>query len=104
MNEKGVRVDFRLLREHGCCRRGKSTLTPFSKCGQLEEGFLRLRCAQCRADKLGACSCRKRGFCRSCGARRMAEPAALLADEVLPERPLRQWVLRCRCRWRCAFR
>jgi hypothetical protein len=29
----------------------------------------------------------------SCGARRMAETAALLADEVLPERPLRQWVL-----------
>jgi len=27
-----------------------------------------------------------------CGARRMAETAALLADEVLPERPLRQWV------------
>src|SRR5690606_14853039 len=28
-----------------------------------------------------------------CGARRMAETAALLADEVLPERPLRQRVL-----------
>ena len=27
------------------------------------------------------------------GARRMAETAALLADEVLPEHPLRQWVL-----------
>jgi hypothetical protein len=36
---------------------------------------------------------KKRGFCPSCGARRMAETAALLADEVLPERPLRQWVL-----------
>ena len=27
-----------------------------------------------------------------CGGKRMAETAALLADEVLPERPLRQWV------------
>src|SRR5690606_4574021 len=27
------------------------------------------------------------------GARRMAETAALLADEVLPDRPMRQWVL-----------
>jgi hypothetical protein len=40
-----------------------------------------------------AFSCKKRGFCPSCGARRMAETAALLVDEVLPERPLRQWVL-----------
>ncbi len=45
------------------------------------------------AEKLVAFSCKKRGFCPSCGARRMAETAALLADEVLPERPLRQCVL-----------
>ncbi len=29
----------------------------------------------------------------ACGARRMTESAALLADEVLPRKPLRQWVL-----------
>ena len=61
----------------------------YLKCGRLEEGFLRLRCEQCHAEKLVAFSCKKRGFCPSCGARRMAETAALLADEVLPERPLR---------------
>jgi ribosomal protein S27E len=61
--------------------------------GRLQEGFLRVRCEQCHAEKLVAFSCKKRGFCPSCGARRMAETAALLADEVLPERPLRQWVL-----------
>jgi len=59
------------------------------KCGRLEEGFLRLRCEQCHAEKLVAFSCKNRGFCPSCGARRMAEPAALLADAVLPEQPLR---------------
>ena len=62
-------------------------------CGRLEEGFLRLRCEQCHAEKLIAFSCKKRGFCPSCGARRMAETAAMLTDEVLPEEPLRQWVL-----------
>ncbi len=36
---------------------------------------------------------RSAGFCPSCGSRRMAETAALLADEVLSDRPLRQWVL-----------
>ncbi|MEN1933965.1 transposase zinc-binding domain-containing protein [Escherichia coli] len=40
-----------------------------------------------------AFSCKRRGFCPSCGARRMAESAALLVDEVLPEQPMRQWVL-----------
>jgi len=29
-------------------------------------------------------------LCRSCGARRVAQSAALLGDEVLPEQPLRQ--------------
>ncbi len=32
----------------------------------------------------------RRGFCPSCGARRMAESAALLVDEVLPHQPMRQ--------------
>ena len=59
------------------------------KCGRLEEGFLRVRCEQCHAEKLVAFSCKKRGFCPSCGARRMAETAALLADEVLPN--ARSW-------------
>lgn len=65
----------------------------YLKCGRLEEGFVRVRCEHCHAEKLVAFSCKKRGFCPSCGARRMAETAALLTDEVLPERPLRQWVL-----------
>src|SRR5258708_37030953 len=65
----------------------------YLKCGRLEHGFLRVRCTDCHAEKLVAFSCKRRGFCPRCGARRMAETAALLADEVLPERPLRQWVL-----------
>jgi hypothetical protein len=62
-------------------------------CGRLEHGFLRVRCEEWHAEKLIAFSCKRRGFCPSCGARRMAETAALLVDEVLPARPLRQWVL-----------
>jgi hypothetical protein len=42
------------------------------------------------AEHLVAFSCKKRGFCPSCGARRMAESAALLVDEVFPEQPVRQ--------------
>lgn len=50
----------------------------YLKCGRLEECFLRVRCEHCRAEKLVAFSCKKRGFCHSCGVRRMADTAALL--------------------------
>jgi len=41
-----------------------------------------------------AFSCRGRGVCPSCNARRMAEVAAHLTDdEVIPHLPTRQWVL-----------
>ncbi|MDA1370735.1 MAG: VWA domain-containing protein [Proteobacteria bacterium] len=58
--------------------------TDYLKCGRLEHGFLRVRCESCHHEKLVAFSCKRRGFCPSCGARRMVESAALLVDEVLP--------------------
>jgi hypothetical protein len=65
----------------------------YLKSGQPEYGFLRLRCGSCHAKRLLAFSGQHRGFCPSCGARRMAESAALLLDEVLPQQPMRQCVL-----------
>ena len=65
----------------------------YLKCGRLEHGFLRVRCDGCHFERLVAFSCKKRGFCPSCGARRMAETAALLSDEIFPDVPLRQWVI-----------
>ena len=57
----------------------------YLKCGRLEHGFLRVKCDACRHEKLVAFSCKRRGFCPSCGARRMAETAAHLVEHVLPE-------------------
>ena len=65
----------------------------FLECGILAHGFLRLRCADCAYEKLVAFSCKKRGFCPACGARRMVETAAHLVDHVIPRVPVRQWVL-----------
>ncbi len=65
----------------------------FLRCGRLEHGFLRVVCNDCKHEKLVAFSCKRRGFCPSCGARRMAESAALLVDDVLLGYPVRQWVL-----------
>jgi ribosomal protein S27E len=62
----------------------------YLKCGRLEHGFLRVRCTGCHAEKLVAFSYKRRGFCPSCGARRMVESAALLIDEALPAVPMHQ--------------
>jgi hypothetical protein len=65
----------------------------FLRCGCLAGGFARFRCAGCGLDRLVAFSCKGRGFCPRCGGRRMAERAAHLVDHVLPDVPVRQWVL-----------
>jgi len=51
------------------------------------------RCGQCGHDFLIAFSCKGRGVCPSCNARRKVATAAHLTDHVLPDLPLRQWVL-----------
>src|SRR3954453_8342469 len=60
----------------------KDEFDAFLECGILAHGFLRLRCGECGHDKLVAFSCKRRGFCPSCGARRMAGTAAHLVDCV----------------------
>ena len=71
----------------------KQEFDDYLRCGCLEHGFMRVRCESCHHERLVAFSCKRRGFCPSCGARRMAECAALLVDDVLPKEPIRQWVL-----------
>jgi hypothetical protein len=96
-------------------------LRAYLDCGILARGFLRLHCDACGRDRLLAFSCRGRALCPSCGGRRMAarsrsdrsaceaslrrDTAAHLVDCVLPEVPVRQWVLslpypvRYSCAW-----
>ena len=97
----------------------KDEFDAFLECGILAHGFAaasqRLRCGDCGHDKLVAFSCKRRGFCPSCAARRMAQTAAHLVDHALalppgrwpgtnsppdcscpgslPRVPVRQWVL-----------
>jgi hypothetical protein len=80
-------------------------LRAYLACGILANGFLRLHCDACQLDRLVPFSCKRRGFCPSCGGRRMADTAAHLVDCVLPEVPIRQWVLTLpyALRYRCAY-
>src|SRR5438093_12962869 len=65
----------------------------FLDCGVLARGFLRIFCHTCKLDRVLAFSCKSRGICPSCGGRRMADTAAHLVDRVIPDVPVRQWVL-----------
>jgi hypothetical protein len=65
----------------------------YLSCGDPKEGFAWLVCRGCRHHRLVPFSCKGRGFCPSCGGRRMATLAARWVDEVFPYRRARQWVL-----------
>jgi hypothetical protein len=65
----------------------------FLDCGNLERGFVRLKCDECDHERLLAFSCKRRGFCPSCCGRRMNEAELRIANEVFPHQAARQWVL-----------
>src|SRR5271155_5089420 len=83
-------------REHydgGLPRYVERELRAYLKCGQFSEGFTRAHCDACGHDLLVAFSCHGRSVCPSCCGRRMANGAAHLVDRVLPDVPVRQYVL-----------
>ena len=87
---------LRYTREHyarSLPRYVERELRDYLDCGVLSNGFTRIRCRGCGLDVLLAFSCKGRSLCPSCGARRMAAGAAHLVDKVLPDVPVRQWVL-----------
>lgn len=108
-----VREHFETFRAEVAARTDGSGLPSFVErefrefltCGVLARGFARVRCDACAFERLVPFSCKRRGFCPSCGGRRMAELAAHLVDRVLPQVPVRQWVLTLphRLRYRLAY-
>ena len=69
-----------------------TAVAAFLDCGILENGFARVRCGACAAEYLVAFSCKSRGLCPSCAAKRAAELAAFLREEVLEDVGHAQWV------------
>ena len=66
----------------------------YLRCGILQYGFLRLKCVGCAAERVIGFSCKTRGFCNPCGAKRMEQKALRLEKEVWPHGvDARQWVL-----------
>jgi len=68
-------------------------LRAYLNCGILARGFARAFCRECGASIVVALSCKCRGSCPSCGARRMSQTAANLVDLVIPDQTIRQWTV-----------
>jgi hypothetical protein len=74
-----------------------SEFEEYLDCGRLEAGCLLLECRSCGYSQLVAFSCKRRGFCPGCVARRMADTGVHLEQRVLPEAPVRHWI--CSLPW-----
>ncbi len=55
----------------------------FLRCGLLEHGFARFQCGACGDELLLAFSCRQRGLCTSCGAKRSAAWGRWVREELV---------------------
>lgn len=63
----------------------ESEFKRYLRCGILQYGFVRLKCDGCAHERVCAYSCKCRGFCASCGAKRMEQTALRLEKEVWPQ-------------------
>jgi len=61
-------------------------------CGDLHQGFARVKCEDCNHEYLLPFSCKRRHFCPSCHQKRVIEFGKFLYEEVLHPVPHRQWV------------
>jgi hypothetical protein len=59
-------------------------LRSYLSCGVLAHGFARFKCGDCPFERWVPLSCKGRGFCPSCGGKRMTGLAAELLDGVIP--------------------
>ena len=70
-----------------------TALEKFVECGVMRYGVVRFRCPECGQDMFVAFSCKRRGLCPSCDAKRSVIITAQALDRLLAFVPYRQWVL-----------
>jgi hypothetical protein len=95
----------RYQKAYGCWRPViRTSIDKFVKCGDLKQGFARVRCPDCKAEYMVAFSCRQRSACPSCDQKRALMLALRLNAEVFDSVPHRQWVFTIPRRLRVYFR
>ena len=70
----------------------KEVVERYLDCGNPRCGFARIRCPCCRAEHLLMFSCKTRGFCPSCHAKRLEEWGEWMRTTLLLDVPHRQMV------------
>ena len=60
----------------------KRVVSRFLDCGNSRNGFARIKCSNCGAERLPHFSCKTRGFCPSYQSRMAGEWARRFADEL----------------------
>ena len=70
----------------------KEVVKRYLDCGNPKCGFARIRCPSCGEERLLMFSCRTRGFCPSCHAKRLEEWGDWMRGELLLDVPHRQVV------------
>jgi hypothetical protein len=82
----------------------RKSIDKFLKCGNLKEGFARVRCPDCHEEFFVAFSCRQRSCCPTCDQKRALLLGHRLKDEVFADVQHRQWVFTIPKRLRIYFR
>lgn len=92
--EEFMRVyDERFSRKFGFWRPHiEKVIHRFLECGDLHNGFARVRCGECGLEFLVAFSCKGRHFCPSCHQKRVVEFGEFLCTSVLARVPHRHIV------------
>ncbi len=70
----------------------KDTVEKYLDCGNPKCGFARIRCPDCGAERLVMFSCKTRGFCPSCHAKRREEWGEWIQEKLILDTPHRQVV------------
>ncbi len=85
--------DERFEKQYGFIRSIISEVVhDYLSCGDLRNGFARVRCKDCSEEYLLAFSCKSRWFCPSCHAKKVVQFGESLKDNILYPVPHRQYV------------
>ena len=104
-DDLSVQWELRFQHQYGCLRdEVLKTLDEYLNCGILAHGAARVYCDGCKHSLLIAFSCKRRGVCPSCGAKRAVKFAEHIYSEVLEDVPHRHTVFTIPKRLRVFFK